>query len=308
MNKITQRIFSLATVAVMTASLLAGCSTGNATTTPSAPTPAAPAPASFDMAHEISLISREDGSGTRGAFIELFGVEEKGADGTKTDRTSVEATVVSKTDVMLQTVAGDPWSIGYVSLGSLSDSVKAVNIDGVVPSTQTMLSGEYKISRPFNIATKGEATGLPKDFIDFVLSAEGQTVVAKSCVAVNGAAPAYSGSKPSGKLVVGGSSSVFPVMEKLAEAYRLVNPNAKLEIQSSDSTAGMSGTLDGIFDIGMASRDLKESEMAQLLPISIAIDGIAVIVNPENPTDNLTSSSVKSIFVGETVKWSDIIG
>lgn len=310
MNKTTQQLFTLAITAIMTASLLTGCNTGNAAT--ATPSPAAPAPASapagFDLAHEISLISREDGSGTRGAFIELFGVEEKGADGTKTDRTGEEATIVSKTDVMLQTVTGDPWSIGYVSLGSLNDSVKAVSIDGVVPSSEAMLSGEYKISRPFNIATKGEAQGLGKDFIDFVLSAEGQTVVAKSYVAVNAAAPAYSGSKPSGKLVIGGSSSVFPVMEKLVEAYTLLNPNAKIEVQSSDSSAGMSGAIDGIFDIGMASRDLKDSEKELLMPTSIAIDGIAVIVNPKNPTDNLTSTSVKSIFVGETTKWSDVAG
>lgn len=310
MNKTTQQFFTLAVATVMTASMLAGCSTGNAATslgTP-APVPAVPAPASFNLSHEISLVSREDGSGTRGAFIELFGVEEKGADGTKTDRTSEEATVVSKTDVMLQTVAGDPWSIGYVSLGSLSSSVKAVSIDGIVPSSEAMLSGEYKISRPFNIATKGEAEGLSKDFIDFVLSNQGQTVVAKSYVAINGAAPAYGGSKPGGRLVIGGSSSVFPIMEKLVEAYAIINPNAKIELQSSDSTAGMSGTLDGIFDIGMAPRELKESEKEQLLPVSIAIDGIAVIVNPQNPIANLTGASVKSIFVGETAKWSDITG
>ncbi|MEG0943582.1 MAG: substrate-binding domain-containing protein [Angelakisella sp.] len=293
-----KKLLSLLTLSAMALSLFAGCGATDA--------PPAPSAAASKDAHEISVISREDGSGTRGAFIELFGVEEKGENGTKTDRTTEEATVVSKTDVMLQTVAGDPWSIGYVSLGSLSDSVKAVQIDGVTPSAEAMLDGSYKISRPFNIATKGEAQGLAKDFIDFILSAEGQAVVAKSYVSVNPTAPAYSGSKPAGKLVIGGSSSVFPVMEKLAEAYALVNPGAKLELQSSDSTSGMSGTVEGIFDIGMASRDLKDSEKEKLTPVSIAIDGIAVIVHPENSVNNLTSAAVKSIFVGETAAWGNI--
>lgn len=311
MNNRNKKLLTLVAAVAMTGSLLAGCSTGDAATaSPDAPAspaaPTVPASPAFDNTKEISVISREDGSGTRGAFIELFGVEEKGADGSKTDHTSEEATVVSKTDVMLQTVAGDPWSIGYVSLGSLNDSVKAVQIDGVTPSAETMLSGTYEISRPFNIATKGAPQGLAKDFIDFILSAEGQTVVAKSYVSVNAAAPAYSGSKPEGKLVIGGSSSVYPAMEKLAEAYALVNPNAKLELQSSDSTAGMSGATQGIFDIGMASRELKESEKETLVPVAIAIDGIAVIVNPQNPAVNLDSATVKSIFVGETTRWNDV--
>ncbi|MEG1943065.1 MAG: substrate-binding domain-containing protein [Angelakisella sp.] len=308
MNMITNKLLRTITAAAMAGAMLAGCSGGAVSSAPTAPTaPSAPSEVkSFDLAHEISVVSREPGSGTRGAFIELFKVQEKTADGTKTDRTSDEATVVSKTDIMLQTVAGDPWSIGYVSLGSLNDSVKAVSIDGVAPSSEAMLSGTYKISRPFNIATKGAPQGLAKDFIDFVLSAEGQAVVAKSYVPINSGAPAYSGTKPAGKIVIGGSSSVYPAMEKLVEAYALVNPNAKTELQSSDSTAGMSGTAEGIFDIGMASRDLSDTEKETLTPVSIAIDGIAVIVNPENPTAELTSAAVKGIFVGETVKWSDI--
>lgn len=304
-----KRIWTGAVAALTALSLLAGCSTVSAEpSVASAPSPApavTPAATAPDLG-DISVISRENGSGTRGAFIELFGIEEKGADGTKIDHTTVEASEVNKTDIMLQTVAGDPASIGYVSLGSLTDSVKALKIDGAVPSAATMLDGSYKISRPFNIATKGEPTGLAKDFIDFILSAEGQKVVSSGYVAIDGAAPAYTGTKPAGKLVVGGSSSVFPIMEKLQEAYLALNPNATIEVQSSDSTAGMTGTVDGIFDIGMASRDLKDSEKEKLTGISIAIDGIAVIVNPGNPIDELTSDNIKSIFTGETLAWNEL--
>lgn len=313
MKIITKRLLPAALAALASISLMAGCSSVDASTSTVASTPATPAaqpssvaPSSEASLGEISVISREDGSGTRGAFIELFEILEKGADGSKTDRTSPEASVMGKTDAMLQAVAGDPAAIGYVSLGSLNDSVKAVNIDGNVASAENMLSGSYKISRPFNIATKGVPEGLAKDFIDFILSAEGQAVVGKSYVAIDSAAPAYAGSKPAGKIVVGGSSSVYPVMEKLQEAYLAVNPNATVELQSSDSTAGMTGTIDGIFDIGMASRDLKDSEKEQLTGVSIAIDGIAVIVSPANPVANLTSAQVKQIFTGELTDWNEV--
>lgn len=259
---------------------------------------------SFDTSQEITVVSREDGSGTRGAFIELFGIQEKGEDGTKTDKTTKEAIIANKTDIMLTNISGDDYAIGYVSLGSLSDSVKALKIDDVEATAQNVKDGSYKVARPFVIATKGEADGIKKDFIDFILSKEGQEIVAKSYIAVDDAAAAYAGTKPAGKLVIAGSSSVNPVMEKLKEGYIAINPNAEIQIQQTDSTAGITDAIEGRCDIGMASRDLKESELEQLTGTSIAIDGIAVIVNPNNSVSSMTSEQVKNIFTGSTLTWS----
>lgn len=261
----------------------------------------------FDTSKSISVNSREDGSGTRGAFIELFGVEEKDADGNKIDNTTLEANITNSTSVMMTSVAGDPYAIGYVSLGSLNDSVKAVKIDGAEATTENVSNGSYKVSRPFNIATKGDVSEVAQDFIDFIMSADGQAVVEENHYIKVADAEAYAGSAPEGKIVVAGSSSVSPVMEKLKEAYLAVNPNADIEIQTSDSTTGMTSTIDGICDIGMASRELKDSETeAGLTSTVIALDGIAVIVNNENPIDELTSEQVKSIFVGDTTSWADV--
>lgn len=257
----------------------------------------------FDASKPINVVSREDGSGTRGAFIELFGIEEKSADGKKVDHTTEEAIIANKTDVMLSTVGGDVYSIGYVSLGSLNDTVKALKIDGTEATAENVKNGSYKISRPFNIATKGKPSGLAKDFIDFILSSDGQSVVSKSYITINDKASSYAGDKPSGKIVVAGSSSVTPIMEKLKEAYLAINKNAQIEVQQSDSTTGMKSTLEGICDIGMASRDLKDSEKGQLTATPIALDGIAVVVNPKNPTSELTSGSVKNIFTGKATEW-----
>ncbi len=260
----------------------------------------------FDAGRLINVVSREDGSGTRGAFIELFGVEVKNDDGTRTDLTTEEAIIVNKTDVMLATIAGDPYAIGYVSLGSLQDTVRALAIDGAAASTENVKNGTYPVVRPFNIATKGEVSAIAKDFIDFILSKEGQAVVSDGYIAVDDDAPAYAGAKPSGKIVVAGSSSVTPVMEKLKEAYLLVNPGAQIEIQMSDSTAGMIGALEGTCDIGMASRALKDSELAELTATQIAMDGIAVIVHPQNPLTDVTSEQVRAIFTGETTVWDQM--
>ena len=260
-----------------------------------------------DMSSDpITVVSREDGSGTRGAFIELFGVEEKDADGNKVDNTTEEAEITNNTAVMMSTVAGDVDAIGYISLGSLNDSVKAVKIDGVEATAENIKSGEYKVSRPFNIATNGEVSDVAQDFIDYILSPEGQAVVED-----NGYIPVESSeaesAQPEGKVVVAGSSSVTPVMEKLKEAYAEVNPNAEIEIQQSDSTTGMTSAIDGICDIGMASRELKDEELeAGLTSTTIANDGIAIIVNNDNPTDDLSVDQVKSIYVGETTTWGDL--
>lgn len=258
---------------------------------------------------EINVISREDGSGTRGAFIELFGIEEKDADGNKVDNTREDAEITNDTAVMLTTVAGNQYSIGYISMGSFNDTVKGLKIDGAEPTAENTKSGTYKISRPFNIATKGDASEVTKDFIDFILSADGQKVVEgeKYIAAVDGAS-AYSGDKPKGKIVIAGSSSITPVMEKLKEAYLAINTNAKIEIQQSDSTTGMTSVFDGICDIGMASRELKDSEIEKgIKGIVIAKDGIMVIVNKENTVENISSKQIKAIFTGEINRWSEII-
>ena len=260
-----------------------------------------------DMSSDpITVVSREDGSGTRGAFIELFGVEEKDADGNKVDNTTEEAEITNNTAVMMSTVAGDVDAIGYISLGSLNDSVKAVKIDGVEATAENIKSGEYKVSRPFNIATNGEVSDVAQDFIDYILSPEGQAVVEDNGYIAVESTEAES-TQPEGKVVVAGSSSVTPVMEKLKEAYAEVNPNAEIEIQQSDSTTGMTSAIDGICDIGMASRELKDEELeAGLTATTIANDGIAIIVNNDNPADDLTVDQVKSIYVGDVTTWGDL--
>ena len=256
---------------------------------------------------DITVVSREDGSGTRGAFIELFGIEEK-KDGEKVDMTTDDAQITNSTSVMLTTVAGDDYAIGYASLGSLDDTTKALKVDGVEPSVDTIKDGSYKISRPFNIATKkGADNELAKDFISYIMSKEGQQVISDNGYIGDDSAEAYAGTKPSGKVVVGGSSSVSPVMEKLIEAYKSVNPNAKIELQTSDSTTGMTSTIDGSYDIGMASRELQDDEKDKLDSQAIATDGIAVIVNKNNTTDELSSDQVKDIYTGNAVAWDEVV-
>jgi len=256
--------------------------------------------------NEIVVVSREEGSGTRGAFIELFGIEEKDSNGNKVDKTTDEATVVNSTSVVMTTVAGNKNSIGYISLGSLNDTVKAVKVDGVEPTVENIKNNTYKVFRPFNIATKEDISELAQDFISFILSSDGQKVVEEnSYIAASEKGP-YSSTKPSGKIVIAGSSSVTPLMEKLKEAYLKVNTNAEIEIQESDSTTGMKLAMEGTCDIGMASRELKESELKSLKPTVIAMDGLAVIVNKENPVSNLTSDQIKGIFKGEITSWNEV--
>ncbi len=254
----------------------------------------------------INLISREDGSGTRGAFIELFGIEEE-QNGEKVDMTSEEAQITNNTSVMMTTVAGDASSIGYISLGSLNDTVKALKIDGAVASVDSVKTGSYKITRPFNIVTKDDISEAAQEFVNYILSSDGQKVVeAEGYIPLDGL-DAYQGTNPKGKIVVAGSSSVTPVMEKLAEAYKAVNANAEIEVQQSDSTTGVTSTRDGLCDIGMASRELKDSESSfGLTSTVIATDGIAVIVNKDNAIDELKSSQVKDIYTGEITDWSEL--
>ena len=263
------------------------------------------APAAFDK--DIVVVSREDGSGTRGAFVELVGVEQKDADGNKVDYTTLDAEVVNSTSVVLQTVAGNIAAIGYISLGSLNDTVKALDIDGAAATVDNIKSGAYKVARPFNIVTKSEVSEATQAFIDFILSAEGQAVVADNHYIPLDNAPAFAGSSVAGKVVVAGSSSVTPVMEKLKEAYAALNPNAEIEIQMSDSSTGVKMAIEGTCDIGMASRALKDSETAEGVTATvIATDGIAIIANLVSPITGLTTEQVRQIYVGETTNWADV--
>ena len=256
---------------------------------------------------DITICSREDGSGTRGAFIELFGIEEKDADGNKVDNTTEAAKITNSTSVMLSTVAQDVNAIGYVSLGSLDDSVTAVKIDGAEATAESIESGDYKVVRPFNIATKDDVSEAAQDFITYIMSADGQKIIEDNGYISVGDKPAYEAAAVEGKVVVAGSSSVTPVMEKLAEGYKTVNDKVEIEVQQSDSTTGMTSAIDGLCDIGMASRELKDSELsAGLTPTVIAIDGIAVVVNKNNDVDGLTSDQVKSIYTGSITKWSEV--
>ena len=301
-----KKFIAILSVATMTAGLAVGC--GSSSDSGSSDSSSADSKSSdWDSSNDITIVSREDGSGTRGAFIELFGIEEK-KDGEKVDMTTDDAQITNSTSVMLTTVAGDDYAIGYVSLGSLNDTVKALKIDGEEATEQNIKDGKYKICRPFNIATKkGADNEVVKDFIAYIMSKEGQQVISDNGYIGDDSAEAYAGSKPSGKAVVGGSSSVSPVMEKLIEAYKKVNTGAEIELQTTDSTTGMTSAIDGSYDIGMASRELQDEEKDKLDSQVIATDGIAVIVNKNNTTDELSSGQVKTIYTGDATTWDEVV-
>lgn len=305
-----KKIMCLFVCGLLTAGALTGCGSSADTTTDSGNTTtdaAADATGDFDTSSDISVVSREDGSGTRGAFIELFGVEEKDANGDKVDYTTDEAIIANSTEIVMTTVAGDDYAIGYSSLGSLNDTVKAVKIDGAEPTADNINNGSYTISRPFNIATKGDVSDVAQDFINYIMSADGQQIIEDNGYIKASDAGAFESNGASGKIVVAGSSSVTPVMEKLQEAYQKVNSGAEIEIQESDSTTGMTAAMDGTCDIGMASRELKDTEIdGGLTATVIAKDGIAIIVNKNNPTEDLTKDQVNSIFRGEVTTWDEV--
>ena len=262
--------------------------------------------ADFDASHKINVVSREDGSGTRGAFIELMGIEQENEDGEKMDMTTVDAQITNSTAVMMTTVAGDLYSMGYISLGSLDDSVKAVQIDGVDATVENIISGDYTVSRPFNIITGDTLSDVAQDFYNYIMSDDGQTIISdEGYISVSSGTFETNGAE--GKITVAGSSSVSPVMEKLAEAYEAVNTGATVEIQTSDSTTGVTSAMEGTCDIGMASRALKDSETG-VTATEIAKDGIAVIVNLDCPVDNLTVDQIMNVYVGNTTDWSSLIG
>lgn len=252
---------------------------------------------------DITVIAREEGSGTRSAFVELMGV----VDADDKDITVSTAEITSSTSVMLTTVKDNVSAIGYVSLGSLSDDVKAVKVDGVEATAENVKNGSYKVSRPFNIAYKEDKlSDLAKDFISYIMSNEGQAIIEEEGYIAVGATESYTVSNLEGKVVLAGSTSVAPVMEKLAEEYMKLNSGVTIEIQQSGSSAGMTSTIEDACDIGMASRDVKDSEIAEgLTATKIAVDGIAVIVNKENTfADDLTSEQIKGIYLGEITTWS----
>ena len=311
-------VAAVVTAAAMMMSL-AACGSSAADSTPAASestasseaasSEAAPAEseaaADFDTDQDITVISREDGSGTRGAFIELTGVEEKNADGQKVDNTTEAAAIQSSTNGVMTAVANDETAIGYISLGSLNDSVKAVKVGGIEASAETVKDGSYTLARPFNIVTNGEATDpVAVDFIAYCLSKDGQALATEEGY-VGSEGEDYTSAQPEGKITVGGSTSVSPLMEKLIEAYKTVNPNAELELLTSDSTIGVSGALDGSYTIGMASRELKDSEVEGGAKATVlALDGIAVVVNPANTVEDLTVDHIKGIYTGELTVWS----
>lgn len=304
MNSMTKKITATALFGVLAVSAFAGC--GGASSSSNGSSDAGSDAAKFDASKTISVVTREEGSGTRDAFTELTGVLVKDGDN-KTDNTTTSAVTINSTEAVITNVKDNEAAIGYISLGSLNDTVKALKIGGVEATADNVKSGDYAVSRPFNIAYKGELSEAAQDFVDYIMSSDGQKIVSDNGYVTVSENAAYSGKKPSGKISVAGSSSVSPVMEKLAEAYQKVNTNAKVEIQTSDSSAGMQSAMGGTCDIGMASRDLKDEEKSTLKVETIAKDGIAVIVNNANTCDDLTLDQVKSIYTGETTVWSDII-
>ena len=251
---------------------------------------------------EITVVSREDGSGTRGAFVEAAGV----VDSQGNDITTVKAEITNSTSVVIQSVISNVNSVGYISIGALSDDIKASKIDGVEPTAENVNSGDYKISRPFSVVEKEGTSEIAKDFIEYILSDEGQEVVKNTgFIALKGNGK-YEKKEIEGKVVIAGSTSVGPVMEVLAQEYMEINPEVEVEIQQTGSTAGIESTLAGACDIGMSSRNLKDTEIAKgLKGTVIARDGIAIVVNKENPCSALDLEDVKEIFAGEIINWSD---
>jgi len=315
-----KRIITLLLITVLAVTVFTGCGNNNQTTQP-APAPQAeqnaqtekapattpePVSSNFNDSREITVVSREDGSGTRGAFIELTGVQET-VDGNVTDRTTVEASIQNGTNAIMTNVSGDTYAIGYISTGSINDSIKTLSVDGVEPTAANILAGQYKISRPFIIVTQDNLSPVALEFIDFIMSAQGQEIVGGSYIPVVDNAPTFESAGVSGKIEVGGSTSVSPVMEKLAEGYLAINPNATIEIHSTGSGAGITGATEGVLDIGMSSREIKDSEMENLhQKITICKDGIAVIVNNDNPRTNISLDDIRDIFIGEKTRWNEI--
>ena len=258
---------------------------------------------SSDEGTDITVISREEGSGTRDAFVELTGVMEEDV-----DRTVDTAEISNSTSVVTQSVAGNEAAIGYISMGSMTDDVKALKIEGAEATAENVKNGSYALQRPFNIVTKGEVAELPQDFIDFIMSAEGQAIIEEEgYIKIEEAAASYESKGLTGTITLAGSTSVSPVMEVLADEYKSINDNVTIEIQQTGSGAGIQSTIEGVCDIGMASRALEDEEAAEgLTSKAIALDGISVIVNNANTVENITMDQIMKIFIGEIISWSEL--
>ncbi|MFI3200648.1 MAG: substrate-binding domain-containing protein [Eubacteriales bacterium] len=310
-----KKIAALALGMVMTTALLTGCASTEETTTTTQEVTTAETSngSSSDDSTEaetqtasglITVLTREDGSGTRGAFTEITGVHDG-----ENDHTTVEASVQDSTGKVMTAVASDPQAIGYISLGSFNDTVKAIAVEGVYPTVESILDGTYAVARPFYIATVKDTTLDPvtEEFLTYLFTQEAQDVVAEEgCVPVEVTTTEFVSEQPIGTITIGGSTSVYPVMEVLVEHYRVLNPNATINIEGVGSSAGMNGAMEGTFHIGMASRDMKDSELETLTGYVLAKDGIAMIVNTQNPTDNLTVEQIKSIYTGEVTDYSEL--
>ncbi|MGT2808161.1 phosphate ABC transporter substrate-binding protein [Streptococcus iniae] len=255
---------------------------------------------------KIEVITREDGSGTRGAFTEITGIKKKDK-GKEIDNTSKSAVVQNSTEGVISAVSGNPQAVGYISLGSLNDHVKALKVDGVKASSQTVLDGEYPLQRPFNIVFTDQLSGLGKDFVAFIHSKEGQAVVSKNkFVEAKTEVTAYSSQKLSGKLSIVGSTSVAPLMEKLVEAYKKENPDVTIAITANGSSAGITATQEKTADIGMVSRELTPEEGKGLKHDAIALDGIAVVVNKDSKIDAISMKAIADVFTGKVNSWDKV--
>ena len=289
-----KKILAVMSAVVITTLAFTGCGSSNETSTDKT---------SDGVSGEITVVSREEGSGTRDAFVELLGI----LDEEENDLTTQMAEVTNSTSVMISTVAQNEKAIGYVSLGSLSDDVKSIQVDGVDATAENIKSGFYKVSRPFNLAYKEDAlTDLDKDFIKFIMSEQGQAVVDQEGYISLDAEGSYESAGLKGKITLAGSTSVAPLMDVMKDEYVKLNPDVTIEIQESGSSAGIQSAMEGATEIGMSSRELKEDEAKELTSKQIAMDGIAVIVNKNNTTDNLTSEQIQSIYTGDVTDWADV--
>lgn len=261
----------------------------------------------FNESRDITVISREEGSGTRASFVELFDIYSKTTSGKIYDATTDYADITQSSGVMLTSVSTNRYAIGYLSVNALNDSIRAVSIDGVEPTTDNIKNGNYKVARSFNIAVKDELSAVSKDFISYIKSSIGREIIEKSGYVAVLEGDEYVTKKLSGKITVNGSSSVSPIMETLAEEYMKLNSKVKIEINISDSSTGITSAINGNCDIGMSSRTINQSELNKgIKSIEIAKDGIAVIVNKYNTVKNLSSSAVNSIYRGDCLRWIDI--
>ena len=284
----------------------ATASAGTATPAPAAPAPAAPAPAgstaTVQLSGPIDVITREAGSGTRTAFVEFVGVEVDGV-----DRTYIEAVVQTGTGAVIGAVAGNEYAIGYISLGAMRDDIRAVPINGVSATAANVQNGTYPLYRSFNLAVPFELSELAQDFLDFILSAEGQAIVSgRNYIAIGENLPAFTGGGLTGSLVITGSTSIVPLMEHIVNAYTELNPGVSIGVHSTGSGAGVTDATEGRADFGLVSREIRPTELENVNSVTMAHDGIAVIVNNDNNISSLTIEEVRDIFIGELTRWQDV--